>query len=451
MEKGPISYSPTDGLTYDPEDEKYWNEQSLQKEITRVFEICHGCRMCFKYCDSFPSLFSFIDENHDGDVTKLSGLEIGHVMDSCFQCKLCEVQCPYTPRDGHKFLLDFPKLVHRYRALQTKKVGVSFRDKMLANVDKAGLLSRMSLGMANVMNKVKAHRIFLEKLLGIHRDKKLPDFASTTFEKLAKRSDKMKPPSEEIEAVLFQTCYVQNNEPEIGRDTLEVLEKNEVNVSCVEGLKCCGMPFWEHGDLKTVRQNAKHNLDILMPYVEKGAKVISINPTCTMMMRKEYPELLEKKERKRATKCAEAMRETGEFLWSIRKEERFNTDFKSTPGSEVAYHSPCHLRAQAVGFKGRDLLRKIPGVTPKSVMECCGHDGTFSMKKESFEASKKVGEKSFKGMKEANSEIWATECPLAAIQFSQHAGVKPLHPMSILARAYREKGFSQSLKEIKKE
>ena len=53
------------------------------------------------------------------------------------------------------------------------------------------------------------------------------------------------------------------------------------------------------------------------------------------------------------------------------------------------------------------------------------------MKKETFEASIKVGKKSFDGMKEAESEVWATECPLAAIQFSQHAGVKPLHPMSI--------------------
>jgi len=34
-----------------------------------------------------------------------------------------------------------------------------------------------------------------------------------------------------------------------------------------------------------------------------------------------------------------------------------------------------------------------------------------------------------------------SDCPLAAIQFQQHAGKKPLHPMSFLARAYREDGF----------
>ena len=60
---------------------------------------------------------------------------------------------------------------------------------------------------------------------------------------------------------------------------------------------------------------------------------------------------------------------------------------------------------------------------------------------EGFEYSIRVGQKAFAEMKEADAEIWATDCPLAAIQFQQHAGVKPMHPMSILARAYREDGF----------
>jgi len=95
--------------------------------------------------------------------------------------------------------------------------------------------------------------------------------------------------------------------------------------------------------------------------------------------------------------------------------------------------------------QGRDLLRKIPGVQPKITMECCGHDGTHAMKVEGFEASIKVGQKAFDGMKGAQAEVWATDCPLAALQFQQHAGKKPMHPMSILARAYREDGFEKKI------
>lgn len=203
------------------------------------------------------------------------------------------------------------------------------------------------------------------------------------------------------------------------------------------------MPAWETGDLESLRRWAHRDLELLLPYVEKGAKVLVVNPTCSMMMRREWPHLLEGEDRARAEKLAPAVMDVSEYLWSIRNEPRFDASFASVPpGGKVAYHAPCHLRAQGIGFKGRDLLRKIPGVTVAStVMECCGHDGTFAMTVEGFEPSQRVGKKAFDGMKAAEAEVWATDCPLAAVQFQQHAGKKPLHPITLLARAYRGEGF----------
>ncbi|HEX2732346.1 MAG TPA: heterodisulfide reductase-related iron-sulfur binding cluster [Polyangiaceae bacterium] len=433
-EKGNISYQPTDGLSYDPLEAKYWNEASLQKELTRVFEVCHGCRMCFKYCDSFPKLFDFIDNRHDGDVRKVDASETREVMDSCFQCKLCEVQCPYTPRDKHEFQLDFPKLVHRYTAVRAKQEGQSLRDRVLGDPDATGKTARASFGMANVMNRVAVHRWFMEKVLGVHRDKLLPDFASQSFESWA-HDEGLLGREPGGEAVLFQTCYVEHNEPEIGKDTIEVLKRNQVDVHCTSGLVCCGMPAWERGNLSELQERARTNLDVLEPYVDKGAKVLAINPTCSMMLRDEYPKLVAQQDRERAAKVAASVMDPSEYLWSIRKEERFNTQFGEVP-EKVAYHAPCHLRAQGVGFKGRDLIRKA-GAEISTVMECCGHDGTYAMTVEGFDASQRIGKKSFDGMHEAQSETWVTDCPLAAIQFEQHAGHKPLHPMSLLARSYR--------------
>jgi glycerol-3-phosphate dehydrogenase subunit C len=437
-----ISYLPTSGLSYDPSKPVYWDPAGLQKEVTRVFEICHGCRLCFKYCDVFPNLFSLLDNKYEGDVTGITSAETRSIMNACFQCKLCEVQCPYTPRDNHQFQLDFPKLVHRYGAQRVRKEGNSLRDRLLGNPDGAGMLARLSLGIANIMNRVPLQRWLMEKFLGIHRSKKLPDFASSTFEKWADREGLIAGKTD-CEVVLFQTCYIQNNEPEIGRDTVAVMRKNSVNLQCVRGLECCGMPRWESGDIENLRAQATTNLDKLMPYVDHGARVVAINPTCSMMLRREYPELVGPQDKERARRLAAAVMDPSEYLWSIRNEPRFSTDFKSTPGDSVGYHAPCHLRAQAVGFKGRDLLRKIPGVVPKTVTECCGHDGTYAMKVEGFEPSKRVGAKAFAGMKGTESKVWSTDCPLAAIQFEQHAGIKPMHPMTILARAYREDGFPQ--------
>jgi len=440
-----VSFQPTDGLCYDPTEPKYRDAAALQKELTRAFAICHGCRMCFKFCDSFPTLFDLIDEKYDGDVRAIDARDTRRVMDACFQCKLCEVQCPYTPRDKHEFQLDFPKLVHRYMAVRSEREGMTLRQRVLGDPDAAAMAARASLGMANVANRLPIARYFMEKTVGIHRHKLLPEFASTTFERWAEDHGRLRAASA-AEVVLFHTCYVQHNDPGIGRDLLEVMDRNKVDVACVKGLQCCGMPAWEHGDLASLRRQAHVNLDLLLPFVEKGAKVLAINPTCSMMMRREYTELLEGEDRARAQRLAAAIMDPSEFLWSIRNEARFDTSFQSRPpGGRVAYHAPCHLRAQAVGFKGRDLLRKIPGVTPVTVMECCGHNGTYAMTVEGFDASKRIGKKAFDAMQQAEAKVWASDCPLAALQFQQHAGTKPLHPMTILARAYRKDGFDEAI------
>jgi glycerol-3-phosphate dehydrogenase subunit C len=440
-----VSYDPTPGLSYDPSQPVYWDRQALDGEVLRAFDICNGCRMCFKYCDSFPRLFELLDAR-DHDVRRLTAPEIRGVMDACFQCKLCEVQCPYTPRDKHPFQLDFPALVHRYDAIQHRAEGSrhALRDKFLGDPDAAGRMARLSLGLANAMNRVAPVRWVMEKTLGVDRRKLLPDFAMEPFDAWAAKNGFVKP-EPGGEAVLFQTCFVQNNDTRLGKDVLEVLRKNGVDVRVVRGLRCCGMPAWEHGELEPLRRQAHDDLDLLLPFVEKGAKVLVVNPTCSMMMRREWPHLLEGEDRARAERLAPAVMDVSEYLWSIRNEPRFSTDFRSTPpGGRVAYHAPCHLRAQAVGFKGRDLVRKIPGVEiAGTVMECCGHDGTYAMTVEGFEPSQRVGQRAFDGMKAAEARVWATDCPLAAIQFQQFAGRKPLHPMQILARAYREDGFGK--------
>ena len=437
---GPIPYSPTPGLSYDPSDDVYWDPQGLADEIDRTFEICQGCRMCFKYCDSFPLLFSFVDDHHDGDVRRVTDDETARVFDACFQCKLCEVQCPYSARDNHDFLLDFPKLVHRYRAQGTRRQGVGRRERLLGDPDRTARLARASGGLADALNRrSRVHRAFLERMVGIHPDKELPRFARRTFTSWATSEGLVGKPADG-EVVLFPTCYVEHNDPEVGRDTVAVLARNGIGVTCEKGLACCGMPAWESGDLKTLRAKAVTNLDRLEPHVAAGKAVVAINPTCSMMLRQEYPQLVEPTDRGRAEALAAATVDPSEYLWSIRDEKRFDTDFASTPG-RVSYHAPCHLRSQAVGFKGRDLLRKIPGVKPATTMECCGHDGTFAMRTEGFEVSVRIGRKAFDSMADADAEVWATDCPLAALQFAQHAQRRPMHPMSILARAYQPDGF----------
>jgi Fe-S oxidoreductase len=440
-----IKYAPTDGLTYNPNDPKYWDEEALEKEITRTFDLCHGCRMCFKFCQSFPSLFDAVDKH--GDVRKMPEAVRWQVVDECFQCKLCYTTCPYTEAEGHEFKLDFPRLILRANAIRRRKRGVPLREKMLGDPDRLGKMACRTAGLANWANNLRPNRILMEKVAGIHRNKQLPRFESETFETWARREHRGADETTEGKhrVVLFATCFVNYNKTEVGKAAHRVLTRNDCKVACPK-LNCCGMPALDGGDVEFAKKQARSNVERLLPWVENGYQIAVVNPTCSLMMRQEYPELLDDPAYRSlgdaARKVAASTRDLSEFLHELRKAGTFNEDFRSTPNGNVAYHAPCHLRMQAIGFRGRDLMRRIPGVTPKLVQECCGHDGTWAMKKEYFELSMKNGEKAFEGMKRAEAELWSTDCPLAAIQFEQACGKKPLHPVEVLDRAYREDGFS---------
>src|SRR5271156_4301246 len=83
-----IEAKPTAGLCYNPSEPAYWDRRGLDQEVERVFDICHGCRLCFNLCPSFPALFDRL-QDQDADVRNLSSAEKQHVVELCYLCKLC--------------------------------------------------------------------------------------------------------------------------------------------------------------------------------------------------------------------------------------------------------------------------------------------------------------------------------------------------------------------------
>ena len=438
-----IQSRPTDGLTYSPVDARYFDPSALKKELERGFDICHGCRLCFNLCPSFPALFKAVD-GHDGDVLQVTERESDLVVDACYQCKLCYLKCPYTPDDGHEFQLDIPRLLQRAKAVRARRKGVPLRERLLGSPDLLGRLAGRVPWLANLANRIAPNRWLLEKLLGVHRHKLLPEFHGETFMAwFGKQRARLKLSGGNGKVFYFPTCFVNYNNPDVGKAAIEVLARNNVTVECGYE-QCCGMPALDGGDVAAAQKAARFNIARLLPWVRQGYTVLATNPTCSMMMRKEYVDLVGGQD---AKDVAAAVMDPNEFLNTLRKEGRLDTGFQSTPG-RVAYHVPCHLRAQNIGYRSRDMMAAIPGTDVEQVTECCGHDGTWAMKKEWFQASLESGKKAFDGMTSAAREggVMATDCPLAAVQFRQATGVTPLHPLQILARAYRADGFGKPAK-----
>ena len=215
-------------MVFDLKDPKFWDEEALFKEMHRIFDICNGCRLCYNLCPSFEFLFKKIDETDNLD--DLTKQDYYKVVELCYDCKLCFPKCPYTP--PHHYELDFPRLMLRAKAVKAKKEGIPLRDKILGQADLIGKLGSKFSGLINLAYRLKISRVFMEKTLGIHRERNLPEYHSETFEKWFKKYAKQngKKEAKNGKVVLFYTCTVNYNEPELGKAILKVLEHNEVEV-----------------------------------------------------------------------------------------------------------------------------------------------------------------------------------------------------------------------------
>lgn len=422
---------------YDPTDSRYYDQKDLRSEVERIFSLCADCRMCVKFCGSFPTMFDAIDDYctegkyAEVDTKKLKAEDVNKVVDLCFQCKLCYIKCPYTPGD-HEWAIDFPRLIARAKAQEVKKKGVPLVDKLLGNPDLVGRLGSATAPLANWGNENALNRQLMHSVVGIHKDKKLPPFASKTL--AARFESHRKAPLDEpvAKVAFFSTCYVNYNQPEIGTDTLEVMAHNNVDVVFAYE-RCCGMPRWHNGDMDGAVEAARQNVASLTQQVKDGRKVIATNPTCSQMIRVEYPRLLGTDAAKNL--AAQTM-DPMEFLAGLAAQGKLKKDFKTGAGN-LSYHMPCHLRAQNIGYKTRDVLSLLPDTEVTVVEECSGHDGTWAMKRENFQQSLKWGSRAFNAMAADNPKVTCSDCPLAAIQIEQGNGRRPLNPMQILARSYR--------------
>ena len=70
MREGSIDAPTRHPLDWQSED--FWDKSSLNEELERVFDVCHGCRRCVSLCDAFPTLFDLIDES---DTMEVDGVD----------------------------------------------------------------------------------------------------------------------------------------------------------------------------------------------------------------------------------------------------------------------------------------------------------------------------------------------------------------------------------------
>ena len=421
--------------------EEFYDDKALFDELERVFDICHGCRLCFNLCHSFPTLFDLVDESDTMEVDGVAKKDYWQVVDHCYLCDMCYMsKCPYVP--PHEWNVDFPHLMLRAKAARFRKEGASTRDKILSATDKVGALAGIPVvsGIVNATNRSKTGRKLLESTLGVHKDAPVPPYHSKSARKqlahLTKADGAAAEPagSTSGKVVLYTTCYGNRNHPAIDTDLVAVFEHNGIPVALAEKEACCGMPKLELGDLEAVARAKEINIPRLAAMVDDGWDIVTPIPSCTLMFKQELPLMFP--DDPDVIKVRDAMYDPFEYLMLRHKEGKLKTDFKN-PLGKIQYQVPCHLRVQNIGLKTRDALLLVPDTEVTAIERCSGHDGTYAVKKEFHDVSKKIARPVVNKVKKAEADHFISDCPMAAEQIAQGLeNVDGEHPMGLLRAAY---------------
>ncbi len=426
----------------------FHDEVKLEAELRRVFEICHGCRRCFNLCDSFPRLFSLIDHTPEETLDEVPAAALKPVVDACTLCDMCYMtKCPYVP--PHPFNIDFPHLMLRYRAMLFKKGLVPRALRELTKTDRNGALAGLVAPVANwaTDRRNELTRPLLEVAAEIHRDAAVPKFRGRTFMMRAGAEPvfaDISAPAYGRKAAIFATCFANYNNPLIGMAARAVLARNGVDVrETYPG--CCGMPQLEQGDLEAVAASAGRIARALEPLIDQGYAILALVPSCALMLKSEWKLIVPKSspDYPLVEKLAASSYDVSEYLVDIAKNEGLAPGLAPIEGG-VTLHIACHARAQNIGQKGAELLRRIPGLDLKVIERCSGHGGSWGLHKDNFEVAMKIGAPVAKQAAQAAKGLLASECPLAGqhilqgLERVEGASVPPesLHPIQILARAY---------------
>ena len=421
----------------------FLDPKKLDDEMRRVFDICHGCRRCFNLCDSFPTLFDFIDKSKEGNVNSLPSEKFGKIVDACTLCDMCFMtKCPYVP--PHEFDLDFPHLMLRYRTAQKKLNKLSVVSAQLAQIDRNAKIGVMFSSLINWASNIKNKflRKILELVTGIDKRVKLPVYNSETFTNYFKKNKELinsDAPSKNRKVVIYSTCFVNFNKKDTGVAALKVLKKNGVEVQeAYPG--CCGMPFLEQADLTKVVEQAKKVSKDLLEWVDKGYQVITLTASCGLMLKFEWPLLLPNDEN--IKKLSKHISDIDEYIVDIAQNEGLAEGLQEIDGG-VTVHNACHARAQNMGIKARDMLKLIPNIKMDVVERCAGHGGTFGVMKETHDLAIKVGRATARQIKSKNNKYMASDCPLAGKHLKQLevdtkiVNDEALHPIELIAKSYR--------------
>jgi glycerol-3-phosphate dehydrogenase subunit C len=390
---------------------------------------CIKCNVCTTVCPVARVTDAFPGPKYVGpQAQRFRELRVADTsVDWCSGCGYCTRACPAG--------VLIAETNSRARARIVAERGTSLRNRVIADTD---LLVRFGVPLAPLANfglHNRTARWIGEMVIGVHRRAAVHPFARRTFRSWWRRRPPATDRGPERTVVYFHGCAVNGFEPDLGRDAVEVLERNGFTVIVPEQA-CCGLPMISNGLYPEARRKARRNIGSLADYARRGYRIVATSTSCGYTLKAEYHEMLDLDDDD-ARAVAHATWDICELLAELHEEGGLDT--RLAPMERVLpYHPPCQLRAHGIGTPAATLLGLIPGLRVTNPdHDCCGAAGTYGLKKERWQVAQDVGAPLFERIAASGAADAACDSETCRWQISAGSGVPVRHPVSYLAESYR--------------
>jgi Fe-S oxidoreductase len=440
------------GPTYRTLDVKTGFSFSDEGGFAGAIEMCNGQGACRKVLSGTmcPSYMVTRDEEHSTrgranalraamsgalPVDSLTSRRMHEVLDLCLECKGCTAECPSN--------VDMAKLKYEFLYRYHRANGFPLANRVFGNIASLSRLGSFFAPLSNWALGEPRLKDLLEKVVGIDRRRSLPTFAGQTFTQWFRaRGGSSGAAGPRGQVLLFADTFTNYNYPHLGVAATRVLERLGYQV-VVPSTVCCGRPMLSQGMLDKARRNARANVDRIYEYVERGVKVVGLEPSCILTFKDDYVDLLGGGPKERAVSQSAMLIE--EFVLFAQQEgaslelaSDTGTGVPARTAKKVLFHGHCHQKALVGTRPAMEVLRAVPGCEAEEIQSgCCGMAGAFGYQAEHYEVSMKIGQHSLFGpirSQRGDFEV-VTEGVSCRQQIKDGTGKTARHLVEVLADA----------------
>lgn len=344
----------------------------------------------------------------------------------CSNCKNCDITCP------NGVSVSTLNMLERAKYLKAHPEAHRQEDEMLCHGFKmADIVNSIPLGktFAN-MGMAIGEATGIMGMLGM-APRKTPRYASTYFRDMFKN---IQQPKSDKKVLYFPGCFNDTNDPEVSVAFVEVMNANGYEVLMDKRFVCCGSPLTVGGYLDEAREHADTNVAVIQEYASKKIPVVTCCTSCSLMLKQEYTDLFAQSEMKEA---AQNVWDVFEFLTKLQDEGELKQPVLNS-SHKFIYHAPCHLRAQGMGLPAFDMLKQAGLNIVNADAGCCGMSGNYGFHKDNYETSMKVGQDLFNAINADDYHKVVCDCGTCRLQIEHGTEVQAVHPIQILAKAYKK-------------